>query len=108
MPLRFKESEGSAVIWTLAITSLLFLAFVLTLSFAAVSAAENRATTAADLIAIHGCSFAHRLGEKNESNVISCNDDGVTVSVETRTRINLPLRVITLFAHARAQAVHEL
>lgn len=102
------EHDGSASVWVLSLLLLFILSILILLSALAVSVSHNRASTAADLIAFSGCDEAHRIAVFNDSELVTCNDDGVTVSVETRTRINLPLRVLPLFAHARAQAVHEL
>lgn len=106
--MRFKDSEGSATAFSIAISFFLLLAWVVMLSFGAVAIAQSRATSSADLIALSGCELAHDLASQNNSHLVTCTDDGVTISVETRTRINLPLRVTALFAHARAQAVHDL
>lgn len=88
--------------------TLLLFSLALLLSFGAVAAAHHAAVTAADLVALSGCEKADELSLANRSHIVHCIDDGVTISVETRSRINLPLRVHMLFAHAKAQAVHEL
>lgn len=106
--MRFKDPEGSASIWVLSLTFVFTASLLLVLSVSAISLSHNRASTAADLIAVSGCESAHRIALFNESELVTCDDDGITIAVETRTRINLPLRVLTLFAHARAHAVHAL
>ena len=106
MRLRFNESDGSAVTWAVMIIALLLTSTTLVFAFGSVATAQNRAAISADLIAVSGCDFAKNLSMHNGAEVVRCSDDGVRIAVETRTRINLPLRVTTLFAHARAQSVH--
>lgn len=94
--------------WAIAFSFLFLTAFIFIVSFAAISVSNNRAATSADVIAMSGCERAHRIASFNYSEVVTCVDDGVTIVVETRSKINLPLRVPPLFVHARAHAVHEL
>lgn len=105
---RFNE-EGSASVLFLALLLMLIPAAMIPISLIAASDARSRAVAAADLIALSGCENSSAINIYEETEVRECHDDGISVSVQTRTRLSLPKMLgISWFVHARAQAVHAL
>jgi hypothetical protein len=103
------HDRGNATVLIVFIMALAMPAALMPFSLIAASDARSRATSAADLIALHGCEPGMRINRYPETEVVECTDDGISVYVRTRARIHLPTVLrLSLFVHARAHAVHEM
>lgn len=107
--MHFRDARGNATILVLAMSLTALPAAAIPLSLQAAADARSRAAVAADMIAMNGCDADDALNIYADTDVVECFDDGVTVSVQTRTRLALPQFLgFTWFVHAQAQAVHSL
>ena len=94
---------------TIIFVLLAFVAALLPVALLGGSDARSRAVAAAELIALGGCEHQEMINRYRQTEVMHCSDDGITVYVQTRTRIPLPDRVnLVLYVHAQARAVHAL
>jgi secretion/DNA translocation related TadE-like protein len=107
-----RRDEGSATVFVLGLTAVLWLAGVVVLLLAQVADARARAATAADLAALAGasqvtsqepCSAAREVARAQSAELSACTVDGWDVTVRVSVRLRGPLARFPA-AQARARA----
>lgn len=103
------RDRGNATILTIIVVLMALPLATLPLVIVGAADARSRAVAAADLIALAGCEHLSALNRYHQTEVVACTDDGISVSVQTRTRIPWVEKLgLSMYVHAQAQAVHAL